>query len=180
MSPCTCHEKRKDSAGPDRAAERKRVSSPATEQGPRVGQLAALEEAANQGAGVRHTAQLREALNGPVQRVGTAGAPAGLGEDLQAGLEQLSGMDLSGVRVHRNSPKPAQLQALAYTQGQDIHVAPGQEKHLPHEGWHVVQQMQGRVRPTLDLAGTAINDSPALEREADVMGARALQRKTRP
>jgi hypothetical protein len=25
---------------------------------------------------------------------------------------------------------------------------PGQEQHLPHEAWHVVQQKQGRVKPT--------------------------------
>ncbi|HAP61901.1 MAG TPA: hypothetical protein DCR93_21180, partial [Cytophagales bacterium] len=33
--------------------------------------------------------------------------------------------------------------------GTDIHLAPGQQKHLPHEAWHVVQQKQGRVKPTL-------------------------------
>lgn len=35
-----------------------------------------------------------------------------------------------------------------YSQGTDIHIGPGQEKHLPHEAWHVVQQKQGRVKPT--------------------------------
>jgi len=46
---------------------------------------------------------------------------------------------------------PAQLNALAYAQGSDIHVAPGQEKHLPHEAWHVVQQSKGRVKPTMQI-----------------------------
>jgi outer membrane protein OmpA-like peptidoglycan-associated protein len=96
---------------------------------------------------------------------------------LKTGLEVLSGMDLSGVRVHNNSSKPAQLKASAYTQGQDIHVASGQEKHLPHEGWHAVQQMQGRVKPTMQAKGVSINDDAGLEREADVMGAKALQMK---
>ena len=99
---------------------------------------------------------------------------------LKNGLETLSGMDLSGVRVHRNSDKPAKVQALAYTQGRDIHVAPGQERHLPHEGWHAVQQMQGRVKPTMKAHGVAINDNAGLEREADVMGKRALQRRPAP
>ncbi len=98
----------------------------------------------------------------------------GMPDLLKAGLEQMSGMDLSEVRVHRNSSKPTQLQALAYTQGTDIHVAPGQEKHLPHEGWHVVQQMAGRVKPTMQMVGVAINDERGLEREADVMGEKAL------
>ncbi len=99
----------------------------------------------------------------------------GMPDQLKTGLEQLSGMDLSGARVHGNSSKPGQLNALAYAQGQDIHVAPGQEKHLPHEGWHAVQQMQGRVKPTMQAKGVSINDDAGLEREADVMGAKALQ-----
>lgn len=104
----------------------------------------------------------------------------GMPEHLKAGLERLSGFDLSGVRVHRNSAKPAQLNALAYTQGQNIEVGPGQERHLPHEGWHVVQQMQGRVQPTMQAQGVVINDDAGLEREADVMGARAFQMRVLP
>jgi hypothetical protein len=84
---------------------------------------------------------------------------------------------MDDVRVHYNSPKPAQLQALAYTQGTDIHVAPGQEKHLPHEAWHVVQQKQGRVQPTMQLRGVNVNDNEGLEHEADVMGEKILQLK---
>jgi hypothetical protein len=94
---------------------------------------------------------------------------------LKAGLEALSGIDFSGVRVHYGSAKPAQLNALAYTKGQDIYVSPGQEKHLPHEGWHVVQQIQGRVKPTLQTKSAWINDDTELEREADTMGMKALQ-----
>ncbi len=100
----------------------------------------------------------------------------GMSGPLKTGLEQLSGMDLSGVRVHKNSSEPVQLNAFAYTQGQDIHVAPGQEKHLPHEGWHAVQQKQGRVKPTMQAKGVSINDDTDLEREADAMGAMVLQR----
>ena len=115
-------------------------------------------------------------------RPGAEGAPenrTGLPERLKSGLEQLSGMDLSGVRVHRNSRAPERVQALAYTQGRDIHVAPGQDRHLAHEGWHAVQQMEGRVRPTTSANGVAINDDPGLEREADAMGAKALQGRSR-
>ena len=45
--------------------------------------------------------------------------------------------------------KPADLQAHAFTQGTDVHLTSAQEKHLPHEAWHVVQQKQGRVKETL-------------------------------
>ncbi|MDY7003255.1 MAG: DNA/RNA non-specific endonuclease [Cyanobacteriota bacterium] len=101
----------------------------------------------------------------------------GLPDNLKAGVENLSGYSLDNVRVHYNSPKPPQLQALAYTQGTDIHVAPGQEKHLPHEAWHVVQQMQGRVKPTMQMKGFGVNDDRGLEHEADLMGTEALQVK---
>jgi hypothetical protein len=99
---------------------------------------------------------------------------SGLPDALKGGVESLSGLSLDGVKVHYNSAQPAQLNALAYAQGHDIHLAPGQEKLLPHETWHVVQQAQGRVHPTLHHTGTVpINDDAALEKEADVMGARA-------
>lgn len=98
----------------------------------------------------------------------------GLPDHLKSGIENLSGIAMDDVKVHYNSARPAPLQAHAFTQGADIHVAPGQEKHLAHEAWHVVQQKQGRVQPTMSLNGQQINDSPALEQEADHMGARAL------
>lgn len=97
----------------------------------------------------------------------------GLPDGLKAGVESLSGVSLDSVKVHYNSPKPVQLNALAYAQGTDIHVAPGQQKHLAHEAWHIAQQSQGRVKPTTQAKGVAINDDSSLEREADVMGAKA-------
>lgn len=101
----------------------------------------------------------------------------GMPDNLKAGIESLSGFSMDDVRVHYNSSKPATVQALAYTQGTDIHVAPGQEKHLPHEAWHVAQQMAGRVSPTTNINGMPVNDNAGLEHEADVMGEKALQMK---
>src|SRR3954470_10175528 len=99
----------------------------------------------------------------------------GLPDSLKASVEALSGIDLSGVRVHRNSPAPAWVNALASTQGHEIHLGPGQDSHLAHELWHVVQQGQGRVRGgALRVGGHTVNDDPQLEQEADRMGARAL------
>ena len=130
---------------------------------------------------------LQGKMSGTVQRVeeeddevlqGKMAAPVpknetGLPDNLKAGVESLSGFSLDNVRVHYNSSKPATVQALAYTQGTDIHVAPGQEKHLPHEAWHVAQQMAGRVAPTTSVNGMPVNDNAALEHEADVMGTKA-------
>lgn len=97
----------------------------------------------------------------------------GMPDNLKAGVENLSGFSMDDVKVHYNSSQPATVQALAYTQGTDIHVAPGQEQHLPHEAWHVAQQMAGRVEPTTEIGGMPVNDNVGLEHEADVMGAQA-------
>ncbi|WP_445455554.1 eCIS core domain-containing protein [Flavobacterium sp. HNIBRBA15423] len=102
----------------------------------------------------------------------------GLPDNLKSGIENLSGHTMDDVKVHYNSDKPAQLNAHAYAQGSEIHLASGQEKHLPHEAWHVVQQKQGRVKPTMQMKGKVnINDDKGLETEADIMGAKALQMK---
>src|SRR5262245_28971258 len=92
---------------------------------------------------------------GPVQPQSLVTRPSrtGLPERLKTGIEALSGYDMSDVRVHYNSSMPAQLHALAYTQSTNIHVAPGQAKHLAHEAWHAVQQKQGRVQPTMQAKG---------------------------
>lgn len=100
----------------------------------------------------------------------------GLPDNLKAGIETLSGYAMDDVKVHYNSSKPSQLNAHAYAQGTDIHVASGQEQHLPHEAWHVAQQKQGRVKPTMQMkGGVKVNDDASLEKEADVMGAKASQ-----
>ena len=99
----------------------------------------------------------------------------GLPSQLKTGIESMSGMSMDHVKVHYNSSQPAQLNAHAFAQGSDIHVAPGQERHLPHEAWHVVQQAQGRVQPTTQMkAEVPVNDDHGLEHEADVMGAQAM------
>ena len=106
----------------------------------------------------------------PIQR---KEAKTGLPDTLKAGIENLSGLAMDDVQVHYNSDKPAGVQAVAFTEGTDIHVAPGQEQHLPHEAWHVVQQKQGKVAPSIRLQGNNINVDSILEAEADVMGAKA-------
>ncbi len=91
----------------------------------------------------------------------------GIPDDLKARAEAKSGVSLDAVEVHYNSPKPAAVQAFAYTQGNQVYLGPGQEKHLGHELGHVVQQMQGRVRPTGSVNGLPLNDDASLEQEAD-------------
>ncbi|MBB2147951.1 DUF4157 domain-containing protein [Pedobacter sp. LMG 31462] len=146
---------------------------------PAIQQLKAIQLMAD-GAMASKTAQ-REALEeeepiqGKFEVVQKKDNNTGLPDNLKAGVENLSGFSLDDVKVHYNSDRPAQLQAHAYAQGTDIHLAPGQEQHLPHEAWHVVQQKQGRVQPTMQMKGKLnINDDAGLENEADVMGAKAF------
>ncbi len=137
-------------------------------------------------------ASIASASDMPVQRIATAESVAGdftssessvnqtgMPDALKSGIENMSGMDMSDVRVHYNSHEPNKVNAHAYAQGSDIHLAPGQDQHLPHEAWHVVQQRQGRVQPTMQLAeGVAINDDAGLEQEATDMGNRAMSQST--
>ncbi len=87
---------------------------------------------------------------------------------------------MDNVRVHYNSAKPAQLSAHAYSQGTPIHIGPGQERHLPHEAWHAVQQKQGRVQPTTSVSGMPVNNNKGLEKEATRMATAAISAKSPP
>jgi uncharacterized protein DUF4157 len=185
-----------EGAAEHRTATHASLSSSASEsagaeplnRSPQAQSLLQLRHALDEGPGVRSQVALQRALNRPA--TARAATPAGskrkkpapvqkkanatgLPDHLKAGVEHLSGLAMDDVRVHYNSPKPATVQAHAFAQGTDIHIGPGQEHHLPHEAWHVVQQKQGRVKPTLQLKGVAINDDGGLEREADGMGMNA-------
>ncbi len=115
----------------------------------------------------------------------TLQAKTGMPDEVRSSMESSFGQDFSSVRVHRNSAQAKSIGALAYTKGNDVHFAPGQynpgsqsgRKLIGHELAHVVQQRQGRVRPTGSVGGMALNDSPRLEAEADRQGDRAAQHK---
>ena len=101
-------------------------------------------------------------------------------------MENSFGTDFSDVSIHKNSDNATNIGALAYTQGNDVHFAPGQyepgsqkgQELLGHELTHVVQQREGRVKPdTEQHKGLNINSDTTLEKEADEMGAKAAQGK---
>jgi hypothetical protein len=119
--------------------------------------------------------QFRSMLGQAPDRQATpSGGGTALPQELKSGVESLSGIAMDAVKVHYNSSSPASLSASAYARGNDIHLAPGQERHLPHEAWHVVQQAQGRVTATSETgSGVPVNTSTELEYEADVMGKKA-------
>lgn len=103
----------------------------------------------------------------------------GIPTQMKLDFERRSGLSFDDVRVHYNSDKPARLGALAYTQGTQIHVGPGQERSLPHELGHVIQQKTGRVRPTRWIGGLPVNDQPELEREADLAPVQCMPARDR-
>ena len=178
---------------PETIAQRKLQE--AINNNPHVQQLKAYQEMANSSQQVKQlsayqamadnfssqTAQRKEnleeeTLQGKFEPIQKKENNTGLPDNLKSGIENLSGYSMDNVKVHYNSDKPAQLQAHAYAQGTDIHLGAGQEKHLPHEAWHVVQQKQGRVKPTMQIKnGINVNDNKNLESEAETFSLKVAQ-----
>lgn len=101
----------------------------------------------------------------------------------QLKMEQAFETNFSNVNVYTNSNKAKHIGAYAYTQGEDIHFAQGQynpttskgQELIGHELTHVVQQRAGRVKPTEEIHGVAVNDSTQLESEAKDVGKAVAQ-----
>ena len=130
---------------------------------PRAGQATQLQAIA-EGFAVRHQPPVQKKPGSSVNFL--AENKKRLSDELVAGTHALSGHSVRDVEVNLNASKPAAVNAEDTTQSNRIEVASGQEKHIPHEAWPVVQQRE-------------INDDPALEKEADVMGAKAGQFKSK-
>lgn len=113
-------------------------------------------------------------------------SPSGLPEDTLNQMSGAFGQDFSGVNIHADSQSAVDSGALAYTQGQDIHFAPGQydpksqsgQELIGHELTHVVQQNEGRVQANNQVNGMPLNDDHGLEKEADEMGEKVAQHKS--
>lgn len=99
----------------------------------------------------------------PPKRANKTGIPTPLKEKYEA----MSGLSFDDVKVHYNSSSPSKMYAHAYTCGNNVYLAPGQEKHLGHELGHVVQQKQGLVRPDTYINGIPMNTDLRLESQAD-------------
>lgn len=83
-------------------------------------------------------------------------------------IENKTGLSYDDVRIHYNSDQPSKFNALGYTQGNNIFLQQGQEKHLMHELCHVAQQKKGIVKPTSSIDNYMINDNIELEKEAEL------------
>ncbi len=104
------------------------------------------------------TQQLKEDASKPTSNTQGNDPLTGFPNLLKAGFTAM-GHDINPT-VHYNSNKPAQLNAFAYAQGNDIHLGAGQERYLPHEAWHVLQQRQGRVASTAQFFGQENRQTP--------------------
>jgi ribosomal protein S18 acetylase RimI-like enzyme len=94
-------------------------------------------------------------------------------------MESAFRASFSDVRVHVD-PEASRIGALAFTVGSSIYFANGQyrpetmqgQRLLAHELTHVLQQRAGRVKNAFGT-GVAVVADPALEAEADQLGAAA-------
>ena len=133
----------------------------------------------------RHAAPTATSPNGsafalpPHMATIATGGGQPLPPDVRRKMESFFGTNFGDVRVHVGAQASA-IGALAFTQGTDIHFAPGQynpmtpqgQQILGHELTHVLQQRAGRVRNPFG-SGVAVVQDHALEAEADRMGHRA-------
>lgn len=125
----------------------------------------------------------------PTANASTIAEPQNAGSELppsvRAKMENAFHSDFSSVRV-RTGPQANAIDAAAYTQGTNIHFAPGHyspftlagQRLLGHELAHVVQQRQGRVKATTQAKGLPVNDDRTLEHEADKIGNQIASGKT--
>lgn len=118
----------------------------------------------------------------PTQMKSSGGGSKLPGEVSQK-METAMGENFSGVNIHTNSQQANSVGAHAFTQGNDVHFAPGQfnpgtqkgQELIGHELAHVVQQKEGRVQANTDVNGVPVNDNKGLESEADKMGEMAAK-----
>jgi hypothetical protein len=122
-----------------------------------------------------------------IQRQAAPAVSSGSGNSIpgavRAKMEKSFGTSFGDVNIHTNSTQAKSIGALAYTQGSNIHFAPGRydpqspagQSLLGHELTHVVQQRAGRVPKPTQSKALPINADTALEKEADDMGAKAAR-----
>ncbi|MEH1831973.1 MAG: DUF4157 domain-containing protein [Nostoc sp.] len=111
----------------------------------------------------------------------SSGSRGSMPAPVKSKMENSFGASFGNVNIHTDSPQAKSMGALAFTQGDNVHFAPGQynpqsssgQALLGHELTHVVQQRAGRVAVPHQSKGAPINADPSLETEADQIGAKA-------
>ena len=112
---------------------------------------------------------MRQRVQALTERASNTGQPnrTGIPDRIKQDFENRSGLSFDDVRVHYNSDKPAKFNAGAFAQGNEIHIAPGEDRSLPHELTHIIQQRYGLVSQTAEIGGVPVNLNSHLEQQAD-------------
>ncbi len=100
----------------------------------------------------------------------SSGSKSSISAPVRSKMENSLGSSFSDVKIHKDSPQAKSMGALAFTQGSNVHFAPGQynpqsqsgQALLGHELTHVVQQRAGRVATPQQSKGAPINADPQL------------------
>ncbi len=143
--------------------------------------LAALDDPFGLHVPIQAKGDLRGAKTGDPHALPSTSSGAPLPPAVRAVMERAFKADFGDVLIHPDSARAAAIGARAYTEGNSVHLAPGEydpesqagRELIGHELAHVIQQRQGRVAATSQARGVAINDAPSLEHEADTLGQRA-------
>jgi hypothetical protein len=101
-------------------------------------------------------------------------------------MESSFAEDFSDVNIQENSTKAEDLGAKAFTQGKEVHFAPGEfqpnsqegQELIGHELTHVVQQKEGKVQDGEVHGKDIVNQDVSLEKEANEAGKLASEGKT--
>ncbi len=101
-----------------------------------------------------------------------------LPDEVQARASNIFSTNFDSVNILENSQMAQKMGAQAFTQGNNVHFAPGKYNPKSKEGMelighelaHIVQQRNGKVKPTGVENGNAVNTDKGLEKEADEMG----------
>ena len=134
-----------------------------------------------------------EENNEAITQAANTGIQTRLPGEVQAKMEGSFGTSFGGVNIYKNDDGATQAGALAYTQGNNVHFAPGQynpltqagQELIGHELTHVVQQREGKVQSKSHIKketkaekqAVSVNNSPTLEQEANIMGKKASEGK---
>ncbi len=105
-----------------------------------------------------------------------------LPEDFQTKMESSFGEDFSNVKINKDSKDANELDALAFTQGNNIHFKNGEfdssskngQELIAHELSHVVQQRHRDIGTTHKENNYDVNDNEGLEKEADINAKKAV------
>ena len=143
-----------------------------THSNQRTRQLKKIQKNTNNSSRVNAITQLQSMADNYVKKTENR---TELLNNIKSGVENLSGALLDEFKVDGNLDKPTQLSAHTFTQENEINIAPGKENSLKLLDRHAVNQKQDQVSPPIQMKGKVnINDDIELEREADIMGAKAL------